>query len=92
MFGYTNYHVSGTTVVGYAYNADRYGAECMQAAFGPRPGETPEDTLDRVAAGRGIDRSGDVDTNVFPHPIFASDEESAETCGRSGCGRLLIEH
>jgi hypothetical protein len=86
----SNYHVRSDDIVAYAFQAAFVAPDCIAMAFGQRHGETPEETLDRVAAERGVDPAVERDTNVFPQPVFASDVDGGETCDR--CLLRISEH
>jgi len=83
-----------TTIVGYTYDADNYGPECIAAVlaadgFPVAPGElghdqAAENMLDELAEIRRIDRmdARSYDSGEFPKVIFASQvEDDSEICG-----------
>lgn len=88
------------TIVGYTFNADQYGPECIVAQVTTNPGDVhhrdakiddAETHLDLLARIAGIDRMDEhsFDSGDFPKVIFAVQVESdEERCG--ACGEPLI--
>ena len=83
-----------TAIVGYTFNADTYCPGCIEGALCDNrfsADHEPEESLDLIAAERGIDRMDEssFDSDDFPKVIFACQVESDdERCG--DCGQPLI--
>jgi hypothetical protein len=62
-----------SSIVAYAYQAAEWHPHCIAQAFTGTDYVDAEPHLDRIEAERGITRH-DVDTNVFPVPIFGNED------------------
>lgn len=79
-------------IVGYAYCADTYCADCIGARLTPNghnrvTAQSAEALLDALAAGAGVDRENEAtfDSGDFPKVLFRDQAEGR--CGR--CGVVL---
>ena len=93
-----------TDIVGYTYSADNYCPGCIVDVLPTGEGQefdgwalakgvmmSVEADLHEIAHAFGInyDDMGSYDSDEFPKPIFASQVEGDEHCGK--CHELLIE-
>ena len=81
-------------IVGYTYQADTYCPDCMVDMFGIfGPDTTVEQTLDRIACTRGIDREDErtFDSGDFPKVILSTMLDTCPDCGPDRCGACHAE-